>query len=1114
MIKEEDPVRTPMWKWIGALGLIALLFAAAGYGYYRYEANAIRQVKYDDLKAIGDLKANDISAWRNDRLHDANMNSTGRIRTDGLKWLSDTGNTASRDAILEDLQFFRDQEGYENMVIAGSDGSVLLSLDPGFTGLEPEAKALVAQAVSTQGSIAGDFYSCPGCNKIHLDAAAPLMGADGRPAAVLLLRSDPERYLYPLIESWPIPSESAETLLVRREGDQVLFLNSLRFQPDAALTGQVPLSETDVPAVQAALGRTGIFEGTDYRGQEVLADLRPVPGTPWFLVAKVDTDEIFAEARYRGLATLLFVGLFIVMTGLMAAFVASSRRKNLYISLFTAERERRQTLEEFRATLRGIGDGVIATDAEGQVRQMNPVAEELTGWSEAEAAGRSLKEVFQIVNEETRSEVENSVDLVLREGRVVGLVNHTVLIARDGTEKPIADSGAPIRDADGSIIGVALVFRDRSEERAAERTLRESEAMLKQSQRVALVGHYVLDVATGLWTSSEMLDEIFGMDAGYQKNLEGWLDLVHPEQRTEMLEYLSDHVLKGGNPFNKEYRIIRANDQAERWLHGLGGLEFNSDGQAVTMFGTIQDVTERKRAEASLKEALARTEDEKEKNKAIIEGIGDGVSIQDTDFRVLFQNQTHKDMIGDHLGELCYEVYEKRDSICDGCPVARAIADGKVHKTERSADFPDGKHYFEITASPLRNAEGQIIAGIEAAREVTDRRRAEEEKESLRAQLLQAQKMEAVGRLAGGVAHDFNNMLGVILGYAQLAITETPAGEKLHSHLQEIINAARRSTDLTRQLLAFARRQNIDPRVLDLNEITASLLNMLQRLIGEDIKLVWKPGPNLSPVKVDPAQIDQLLVNLAANSRDAIDNVGVMTVETENVAFDEAYCRDHAGFVPGDYVMLAISDDGRGISREVLDQIFEPFFTTKETGKGTGLGLATVYGIVKQNNGFINVYSEPGQGTTFRIYLPAVQGEATEATAVEEKIAAGGSETVLIVEDEEEILNISRTILERAGYTVLSTANPATALRLAEEHEGAIDLLVTDVIMPVMNGKDLRDRLVELRPEIKVLYMSGYTADVIAQRGVLAPGTMFLQKPFSVNALAAKVREALDSPTA
>lgn len=1111
MTRDGQPVSTPRWKWISAFALIALLSILGGYIYFRHEVSEIRDFRYEDLKAITDLKSNDISAWRDDRLRDATMNSYGIIRSDFLNWLDDPDDTAAKEAVLVDLAFFSEQEGYENIIIAGTDGSVLLSLDPRLTELESEAKELVSLAVVSRQAVASDLYKCPTCDKIHLDSAAPIMGEDGQPDSVLLLRSDPEEYLYPLIKTWPMPSGSAETLLVRRDGDQVVFLNSLRFQPDAALTQMVPVSDTDIPAVQAVLGTTGLFEGKDYRGEEVLADLRQLSGTPWFMVSKVDTDEILSEAGYRGAIILLFVGLFIAMTGFLVALLVISRRRNLYRSLFSAEREQRQTLEEFRSTLRGIGDGVIATDSEGRVRQMNPVSEELTGWSEAEAVGRPLKEIFQIVNEDTRAEVDNPVELVLREGRIVGLANHTLLIARDGTERPIADSGAPIYAGDGSISGVALVFRDRSEERAAEKAISESEAMLKQSQRVAGVGHYNLDIPTGTWTSSETLDEIFGIDEDFTRNVEGWVSLIHPEQRSEMIEYLTEYVVKGGNLFNREYRIIRARDGAERWMNGLGELEFTSDGQPMKMFGTIQDITGRKQAEAALTETLRLAEDEKEKNRAIIEGVGDGVSIQDTDFRVLFQNQVHKDLIGDHAGEYCYEGYENKDKVCDGCPVVLALADGMHHMAERTVDFPEGKRYFEIMASPLCNAEGQIVGGIEAVREVTDRKRADEEKESLRAQLLQAQKMEAVGRLAGGVAHDFNNMLGVILGYSELAIRETPETDPLYAYLQEIMNAATRSSDLTRQLLAFARRQNIDPIVLDLNEIVAGLLGMLQRLIGEDIELVWKPGSNLSAVKMDPSQIDQLIVNLAVNSRDAIDGVGVMTVETENRSHDEAYCNDHTGFVPGDYVMLAVSDDGRGISTEHMDQIFEPFFTTKETGKGTGLGLATVYGIVKQNNGFINVYSEPGQGTTIRIYLPVAMGEDVVPKDILEKIAEGGTETVLIVEDDQEILNISSMVLKQAGYNVLSANSPTLALSLAVEHQGTIDMLITDVIMPEMNGRALRDRLVVQRPGIKVLFMSGYTANVIAHRGVIDEGVMFLQKPFSVNALAAKVRDVLDS---
>ena len=400
---------------------------------------------------------------------------------------------------------------------------------------------------------------------------------------------------------------------------------------------------------------------------------------------------------------------------------------------------------------------------------------------------------------------------------------------------------------------------------------------------------------------------------------------------------------------------------------------------------------------------------------------------------------------------------------------------------------------------------------ISTVQDVTERKRADAEREKLQAQLVQARKMEAVGRLAGGVAHDYNNMLGVILGYAELALEKIDGEHPLRADLEEIFAAARRSADITRQLLAFARKQTIAPKVLDLNATVEGMLKMLRRLIGENIDLVWAPGTNLWKVKMDPAQVDQLLANLFVNARDAIADVGKVTIETGDVVFDEAYCADHEGITPGEYVLLAVSDDGCGMDKTTLENIFEPFFTTKEVNQGTGLGLATVYGIVKQNEGFINVYSEPGKGTTFKIYLPR-HADLPEKARTERvtEIPPSRGETVLVVEDDESILKLAERILDGLGYSVLTAASPGEALALAEEHAGGIHLLMTDVIMPEINGRDLADRIKEGRPGIKCLFMSGYTANVIAHQGVLDEGVQFIQKPFSLKDLAVKVREALD----
>ncbi len=380
----------------------------------------------------------------------------------------------------------------------------------------------------------------------------------------------------------------------------------------------------------------------------------------------------------------------------------------------------------------------------------------------------------------------------------------------------------------------------------------------------------------------------------------------------------------------------------------------------------------------------------------------------------------------------------------------------------------------------------------------------------LKEQLLQAAKMEAVGRLAGGIAHDFNNMLAVVLGHAELAIEEIEPDNPLLDTLQEIQDAATRSAELTQQLLAFARKQTVAPIVLDLNETVDGMLKMLRRLLGEGIDLAWKPAPTLWQVKLDPAQIDQILVNLCVNARDAIDGDGKLSIETSNATFNEDYCAHHPEFMPGDYVLLTVSDNGHGMDAETREHIFEPFFSTKKTGKGAGLGLATVYGVVEQNHGFVRVYSEPGQGTTFSIYLPRCAELQRETMIGKPPTVATDGETILLVEDEPVVLKMTGAMLQRLGYQVEMARHPDEAIRLAREHAGSIDLLMTDVVMPQINGRDLARKLQSTYPRVKCLFMSGYTADVIGTHGVLDEGVHFIQKPFSLNSLAAKLREVLD----
>jgi two-component system, cell cycle sensor histidine kinase and response regulator CckA len=393
------------------------------------------------------------------------------------------------------------------------------------------------------------------------------------------------------------------------------------------------------------------------------------------------------------------------------------------------------------------------------------------------------------------------------------------------------------------------------------------------------------------------------------------------------------------------------------------------------------------------------------------------------------------------------------------------------------------------------------------AEDVTERR-------ALEQQLRQSQKMEAVGRLAGGIAHDFNNLLMVISGYSEFLLDRLGPDPALRTPAQEIASAAARATSLTRQLLAFSRKQMLAPKILDLNGVVTENLKLLTRVIGEDIDLVMIPGPGLGAVRADAGQIEQVIMNLAVNARDAMPSGGKLTIETSNVSLDEDYARFHAPLNPGNYVMLAISDTGAGMDAETQSRIFEPFFTTKGT-KGTGLGLSTVYGIVKQSGGYIWLYSELGKGTTFKIYLPrvteTVENAARIAAPRESANAEPGTETILLVEDEANLRYLARQFLEKQGYRVIEAADGAIAMQIAVAHEGVIHLLLTDVIMPVMNGRELARGISEIRPNIKVLYMSGYTENVIGRDGMLDAGVRLLQKPFTLRDLKNKVREVLDS---
>jgi two-component system, cell cycle sensor histidine kinase and response regulator CckA len=576
---------------------------------------------------------------------------------------------------------------------------------------------------------------------------------------------------------------------------------------------------------------------------------------------------------------------------------------------------------------------------------------------------------------------------------------------------------------------------------------------------------------------------------------QSFLEAVDPADRERVVGALARRQKTGR--YEERYRIRRP-DGSVRWIWDRGYPVPDEEGLNQHFVGISEDITGQIKCEADQARLAAIVECS---DDAIVSKTLDGIVVSWNPGAERLYGYLAEEMIGRPISVLfAAEHYREYLQILE-----------KVRKGERLSAYDTVRRRKDGTTitvtvdiCPIEVRGGEIVGASKIAHDITRIKQLEE-------QFRQAQKMEAIGRLAGGVAHDFNNLLTIICGYSDVILKDLPPEGRTRALLTEIKKAGERAAALTRQLLAVSRKQPLEPKVLDLNEVVGGCEKMLKRLVGEDVDLAAVLDPALGRVKTDPGQIEQVLMNLVVNARDAMPQGGKLTIETANVALDRSYCRLHAGVKPGRYVMLAVSDTGCGMDEQTQARIFEPFFTTKEPGKGTGLGLAMVYGFIKQSEGHVYVYSEPGHGTTFKIYLLEVEpvrvsGQLSAAIDT----APRGSETVLVVEDEAEVRAFTRHVLEGCGYTVLEAAHGGEAILLVEQHHGPVHLLVSDVVMPEMGGRRLAERMIALKPGIKVLYVSGYTPDAVVRHGVVESEAAFLQKPFAPGVLARKVREVLD----
>ena len=792
-----------------------------------------------------------------------------------------------------------------------------------------------------------------------------------------------------------------------------------------------------------------------------------------------------------------------------------------------AEEARRQAEEKFRSLFENAVEGIFQTTVDGRYLSANPALARMCGYSSPEEMIAEVRDIGEAVYADPgcREEFQR----LIEERGVIESFEYQIR-RKDGSKTWISENAHAVRDASGRIVSYEGTVEDISERKRSELERQVTteiihsvnvtdnlDDLLRMIHSALKKVLYAENCFVALYEpSTTMFHFPFFVDQ---------YDVAPPPQRvgrscTAYVYRTGRAMLIPQSEFDRlaeEGEVELVGTPSPSWLGvplrtpaatiGVLVVQHYEDGTAYTerdleflssVGGQIALAIDRKRADARVRESEARLRVLVEQLPAVLWTVDKSLQFTSCVGAGLTRLGLKPNQVA---GTSLFEYFETSDPTF--LPIAahrRAVAGEPV---TFHAEWKGGSYACHV--EPLRDADGHVEGAICMSLDVTDRKQLEE-------QLRQAQKMEAVGRLAGGIAHDFNNLLMVIQGYADLLLERLPSGDALRRNAEQIQMAGQRATSLTRQLLAFSRKQMLAPKILNVHSVASDMEKILRRLIGEDIHLETSSVPDLWLVKADRSQIEQVIMNLAVNARDAMPRGGRLTIETANVELDSAFTHHSVVLAPGQYVMLAVTDNGCGMDSKTQAHIFEPFFTTKEKGKGTGLGLATVYGIVKQSGGYVWVYSEPGRGTSFKIYLPRIEEEAFKPAKdrrAESKAAPRGSETVLLVEDEDGVRQLAREYLEASGYTVIEAEDGQMALELAARRTGPIHLLMTDVVMPGVSGRELADRLQKLRPGIKVLYMSGYTDQAVVHHGILETDAVLLQKPFTLPTLAEKLREIL-----